>query len=301
VLPGPVLIADKLNNRLVVVDPQGRVRWVFPRPEDLPAGQTFRVPDDAFFSRDGRYIVATQEDQAVISVIDVARRRIIYRYGRPGHPGAGANRVDNPDDALMLPDGQIVTADIKNCRLLVITPPGHRPTRVIGRTTGACLHRPPRRWGSPNGMFPVGGSRFLVTEINGSWVDLVALDGHVYWSVHPPGVGYPSDTNQIAPDRYLTTDYSAPGKVVVFDHRGRRLWSYQGRLDHPSLALPLPNGDVILTDDFNHRVVVVDPRTNRIRWQYGRTGRPGRRAGYLDNPDGLDLVPPHSFLDRVAG
>ena len=66
-LPADVLIADHLNNRLVIVDPQGRIRWSFPRPGDLAQGQTFLVPDDAFFSPDGRYIVATQEDDQVIS------------------------------------------------------------------------------------------------------------------------------------------------------------------------------------------------------------------------------------------
>ena len=74
VLPSDLLIADKLNNRLIVVDPQGRIRWRFPRPGDLAPGQTFKIPDDAFFTPDGRYIVATQEDQSVISVINVAQR-----------------------------------------------------------------------------------------------------------------------------------------------------------------------------------------------------------------------------------
>ena len=88
VLPGPVLIADKLNNRLLIVDPQGHVRWAWPQPGDLAPGQTFAVPDDAFFSPDGRYIIATQEDDYVISVIDVATGKIVWRYGHPGVAGS---------------------------------------------------------------------------------------------------------------------------------------------------------------------------------------------------------------------
>lgn len=38
------------------------------------------------------------------------------------------------------------------------------------------------------------------------------------------------------------------------------------------------------------------PHTNAIVWQYGITGVAGSRPGYLNNPDGLDLVPPHSLL-----
>ena len=55
VLPGDVLIADRSNDRLLVVDPHGRIVWRFPQPgrASLP------LPDDAFFSPDGRRVVVT--------------------------------------------------------------------------------------------------------------------------------------------------------------------------------------------------------------------------------------------------
>jgi hypothetical protein len=300
VLPSALLIVDKFNNRLIVVDPQGRIRWQFPQPGDLTAGQTFLIPDDAFFTPDASYIIATQEDQAVITLIDVAAHRIIYRYGIPGRPGMTANHLSNPDDAMTLPNGYLITADIKNCRLLLIAPGAHQPAHVIGRATTTCRHDPPYRWGSPNGVFPMTNGHYLVTEINGDWVDEIGLNGTIYWSVHPPGLSYPSDSNQIGPDRYLTVDYTQPGQVVIFDHTGRKLWSYRGsgqdRLNHPSLALALPNGDIVLNDDFNHRVIVIDPHTNAIVWQYGSTGVAGSGPGLLNNPDGIDLVPPQSLL-----
>ena len=298
-LPADVLVADHLNNRLVSIDPQGRVRWVFPRPGDLAPGQTFRVPDDAFFSPDGRYIIATQEDDQVISVIDVATSKIVYRYGKPGTPGMGPNRLDNPDDALMMPSGDLIAADIKNCRVIVIAPPAHRPLRVIGQTTSGCGHDPPRHFGSPNGAFPTSSGGYVVTEINGDWADSLGPGGHVRWSVNPPGVLYPSDTNEVYPGRLLTADYSDPGQVVEFTPGGRLLWRIGG-LNQPSLALPMPNGDVLINDDFNHRIIVVNPVNNHIVWQYGHTGIAGRSPGYLNDPDGVDLVPPDSFLIRHA-
>ena len=82
---------------------------------------------------------------------------------------------------------------------------------------------------------------------------------------------------------------------------GRVTWSFGStsgpdRLDRPSLAVRLPNGFIAATDDWNHRVIVVDPRTKAIVWQYGRTGVAGSAAGLLDKPDGLDLLP--SAFDR---
>ena len=96
---------------------------------------------------------------------------------------------------------------------------------------------------------------WLVTEINGDWVDEIGLNGTVYWSTNPPGVQYPSDSNEIGPDRYLTVDYSSPGQIVIFNSAGQALWRFDptgaNALNHPSLALPLPNGDILCNDDSN--------------------------------------------------
>jgi hypothetical protein len=301
VLPGDVLIADRSNSRLLVVDPQGRIVWQFPRAGD---SQTLPLPDDAFFSPDGRQIVVTEEDVDAVSVVDVASRRIVWRYGAINVPGSSANRLAHPDDAMLLPDGSILTADIENCRLLLLRPPALTPARAVGSPVAGCVHNPPTAWGSPNGAFPLAGGGMIVTEINGDWVDMLSPSGRVLWSTHPPGVYYPSDTNEVRPGLYVTVGWESPGILETFDRNGRLHWRYRPRagdppLDHPSLALPLPNGDFLLNDDYNDRVIVVDPRTNRIVWQYGHTGVAGSTPGYLSRPDGVDLAPPAALLTRV--
>jgi DNA-binding beta-propeller fold protein YncE len=300
VLPGDVLVADRSNNRLLVVDPQGRVVWRFPsaRNGSLP------LPDDAFFSPDGRQIVVTEEDVDMVSIVDVASRRIIWRYGSFDAPGSSANRLAHPDDAMMLPDGSILAADIENCRLIVLHPPRQSPVRTAGSPVRGCVHDPPAAWGSPNGAFPLQGGGALVTEINGSWVDALSPRGRLLWATHPPGIYYPSDSNEVRPGLYVTVGWQSPGVLETFDRHGRLHWRYRPRagapqLDHPSLALPLPNGDFLVNDDFNDRVIVIDPRTNRVVWQYGHTGIAGSAPGYLFRPDGVDLVRPSSLLTRV--
>ena len=98
VLPGPILMADEGNNRLIVVDAQGRTLWTWPQPGDLPPGVSFKSPDDAFFTPNGKQIIATEEEYSVVTLIDVASRKILWRYGTPGVPGDGPNQVSNPDD-----------------------------------------------------------------------------------------------------------------------------------------------------------------------------------------------------------
>ena len=295
-LPAPLLIADHMNNRLIIVDPNGRIVWAFAGARPGPG---LPVPDDAFFTPDGRRILVTQEDDQTISLVDVASRRVVWTYGTPGAPGMGPGQLNHPDDAMMTPSGDVVLADIKNCRVILLRPGAAAPARVYGEATNACMHAPPQRWGSPNGAFPTRSGDYLVTEINGDWVDGLTPAGQLSFETHPPGVAYPSDTNEVSPGTYLTADYSSPGQLVEFDRTGRLLWRYApggaGTLNHPSLALPLPNGDVLCNDDFNDRVIVVDPRTNRVVWQYGSLGAAGAGAGYLSDPDGVDLAPPFSL------
>jgi DNA-binding beta-propeller fold protein YncE len=304
VLPGPILIADEDNDRIVLVDPQGRVAWTFPEPGDLRPGETFKAPDDAFYTPDGTHIIVTHEENFTVTLVDPAARRIVWRYGTPGVHGHGPNQLWNPDDAIVLPDGHVLVPDIKNCRILLIAKGAQEPKRIYGadrRPPGGCKHDPPRVFGSPNGAFPMRNGHYLVTEIQGPWISEFDLrTGTVLRSFRPPGVRYPSDTNEVSPGRYITADYSRPGQIVMFNSEGKTLWRYKptgkDALDHPSLALALPNGFVIANDDHNHRVIVVDPNTNKIVWQYGETHRPGRQPGLLNNPDGVDLAPPHSLL-----
>ena len=94
------------------------------------------------------------------------------------------------------------------------------------------------------------------------------------------------------------------GRQTFFGRAGHLVWRFRplgaAALNHPSLALPLPNGDILVNDDYNDRVIVISPKTNRIVWQYGHDGVPGRAPGYLDNPDGVDLAPPDSLLTAHA-
>jgi hypothetical protein len=55
--------------------------------------------------------------------------------------------------------------------------------------------------------------------------------------------------------------------------------------------MALPNGDIAVNDDFRQRVIVIDPRTGRIIWQYGHADQAGSAPGYLNTPDGMDFIP----------
>jgi hypothetical protein len=298
-LPGYLMIADRGNNRILIVNPQRRIVFRYPPG----GGASLFFDDDTFIEPGGRYVISNEEgDQAIVRV-DLARRTSDVLFGVPGTPGADAAHLSEPDDAYMLPDGTVTVADAQNCRILFIR--AHRIVRSYGQA-GACRHDPPRFFGQVNGDTPLPGGGVLVSEIEGNWLDEIGPEGHLAWAVRAP-VSYPSDPQPLPGGRVLLADYANPGRVLIIDHAGRVLWRYgpaQGyaRLDHPSLAMPLPNGDVAVNDDYRDRVVVIDPRTRRIVWQYGHTDMPGTATRYLNTPDGMDFIPatPNGVPDYAA-
>jgi hypothetical protein len=55
----------------------------------------------------------------------------------------------------------------------------------------------------------------------------------------------------------------------------------------------LPSGVFMANDDYNDRMVAIDPRTGALVWQYGVTGKPGTATGRLNIPDGFDVLGPN--------
>jgi hypothetical protein len=291
-LPGYLMIADRNNNRIIVVSPSKRIVWRFPRPGQLRHGQTFAGPDDAFLTPGGRSIITNEEFSDTVARVSLGRHpHIIWQYGHAGAQGSAAGYLAHPDDAYLLRDGLSTVADIINCRVLWID--AHkRIVRAIG-TAGRCAHDPPKALLQPNGDTPLRRGGVLVTEIGG-WVDRFDRRGHLVWSIRTP-TAYPSDAQLLPDGNVLVAGFDTPGRIDILTPHGRVLWSYhrtsgRGALDRPSLAVRLPNGSIAATDDWHHRVVVIDRRTRRIVWQYGKFGVAGSGPDELSKPDGLDLI-----------
>jgi len=280
-LPGYLLIADRDNNRVLIVSPSKRIVWT---------EGNLRGPDDAFFTPRYRSIITNEEFNDTLTEVSLRTKRVLWHYGHARVAGSSPGYLDTPDDAYRLPNGDTTVADIRNCRIVQLARRGE-VRRILG---GSCTHDPPRGFASPNGDTPLPDGGLLVTEISG-WIDRLDARGRLLWSVRSP-VAYPSDAQLLPNGRVLVASFTIPGKIVELTRDGRITWSFgapsgPNELAKPSLAVRLPNGFIAANDDYNERVIVVDPRRNRIVWQYGHTGVAGSAPGYLDKPDGLDLLP----------
>lgn len=281
-----LLIADRDNNRLLIVSPRKRILW---------SRGGLHGPDDAFFTPRGHSIITNEEFNDTLTEVSLRTRKVVWRYGHARVPGSSPGYLNTPDDAYRLSTGDTVVADIRNCRILELSPRG-RIVRVLG---GSCVHDPPHGFASPNGDTPLPDGGLLVTEIGG-WIDRLDRRGKLVWSFRSP-VSYPSDAQLLPGGNVLLSAFTNPGRIVICTPRGRVLWSFgaaRGRneLDKPSLAIRLPSGLIAANDDYNDRVIVIDPRRRRIVWQYGHTGVPSSARGFLDKPDGIDVMPPAAVL-----
>ncbi|MER3410717.1 MAG: hypothetical protein C4306_11715 [Thermoleophilia bacterium] len=280
-LPGYLLVADRDNNRVIVLSPDKRVVW---------QRGGLRQPDDAFFTPGYRSVITNEELDDTLIELALPTGRVLWRYGHPGIPGRSPGYLHAPDDAYRLRSGVTTVADIENCRIVQLRPTGS-VLRVLG---GRCLHDPPRGFASPNGDTPLSDGGLLVTEIGG-WIDRLDRAGRLVWAVRSP-VSYPSDAQLLPNGNILVCGFTSPGRVVELTRHGRIVWSFgatsgTSRLNRPSLAIRLPNGLIAVNDDWRHRVILIDPSTHRIVWQYGHADVPGSAPGFLNKPDGMDFLP----------
>jgi outer membrane protein assembly factor BamB len=281
ILPGYLLVADRNNDRVLLLAPDKRIVWQL---------DGLRQPDDAFFTPGFRSVITNEEFNDTLSEISLATKKTIWTYGHAGVAGSGGGYLDAPDDAYRIGGGITSVADIKNCRIVQL-----RPNRSILRVLGgSCRHDPPNGFASPNGDTPLPDGGLLVTEIGG-WIDRLDRAGKLVWSIRSP-VSYPSDAQLLPNGHLLVSGFTTPGRVIEMTASGRVVWSFGSssgvdRLDRPSLAIRLPNGLVAINDDWRHRVILVDPKTSRIVWQYGHTDVASSSVGYLSKPDGMDFLP----------
>ena len=290
-----LLVADRGNNRLLVLDTSNNIIWRFPSRLAPHDRYGFFFPDDAFFIRHGTEIISNQEEGETIQQIGYPSGKVLWEFGHQRQPGSAPGYLHEPDDAYLLKNGQITVADAQNCRVLVINA-DHTIAHQIG-TPASCIHKPPTSLGSPNGDTPLANGDLLASEVQGSWIDELTPAGKLVWSVKLP-IAYPSDPQQLGRDRYLLADYTIPGEIIEFNRAGRILYRYDvpsgpGMLNQPSLVELLPSGVFMVNDDYRHRMAAIDPKTKALVWEYGIPDHPGTAPGRLRIPDGFDVLAPN--------
>jgi hypothetical protein len=312
-LPANILIADGRANRILEVNVHKQVVWEMTGIQD---------PDDIQVYAPGRLLV-NQENANRVVAIDMATRRITWSYGHLGTPALGPGAaaltgpgyVNNPDDSYMLPNHDVLIDDANNQRVLVVTPAGRivwQYGTIDPRTHLGVPGVIPGYLIGPNDAVPQADGNVLITNVgndavaNSHSVEEVTPSGRILWRMALP-LQYPSDALKLPGGSLLVADWVKPGRIYLFGPQGHVRWLYaptgSQALNHPSSAQLLENGDVLICDDHNDRIVVVQPTgptSGRIVWQYGQTGVPGTGPGHLDDASGVITVTPSLSPEGTA-
>ena len=111
-LPGDMLIADRGNDRLLIVSPTKKILWSMKIGNGSgPHNANSLGADDAFLTPDHQHIIINEESNNTIDIIDIATKKIVWSYGHPGVAGSAKGYLNTPDDAYEFPNGIVTVAD----------------------------------------------------------------------------------------------------------------------------------------------------------------------------------------------
>ncbi len=126
-LPG---CSDPVNgcpdNRVFIVDQGGGIVWQYGQAGVAGAGANqLNTPVQAAILADfpkhrGTHVIIADQGNARIIVVNL-RHEIVWQYGTTMVPGIGANQLNNPNSAELLPNGHVLIADENNNRVIEVT------------------------------------------------------------------------------------------------------------------------------------------------------------------------------------
>jgi hypothetical protein len=292
--PGNVLISDQFNNRVVEVAPDGHIVWTFgsgnptlcnPGPgaiiglndaERLSGGLTLlagtgipagsqSLPKGCV---DNRVIVVNQQGQ------------IVWQYGQAGVTGSGQNELNTPVFAIQLPSHNIMIVDQGNNRVIEVDRNSKQVVWSYGPKSGAGALN------NPNSAEWLSNDHILIGDENNNRVIEIARDGTIVWS-YTQGLSGAAFASRLPNGDTLITD-SSHSRVIEVTPKKQIVFEYFTNTDSASNSAPLPtnavqlaNGGISIADQFNHRVLIVDPL---MEFQYGMVNVPGNGPGQLNGP-----------------
>jgi outer membrane protein assembly factor BamB len=292
--PGNLLISDQFNNRVIEVAPDGHIVWTFgsgnptlcnPGPgtiiglndaERLSGGLTLLagtgIPSgSASYSKgcvDNRVIVVDQQG------------KIVWQYGQAGVTGSGPNQLNVPVFAIQLPSRNIMIVDQANNRVIEVDRVSKQVVWSYGPKSA------PGALNNPNSAELLPNGHILIGDENNNRVIEIARDGTIVWQYNQ-GLSGAAFASRLPNGDTLITD-SSHSRVIEVTPNKKVVFEYFTNSDSSSNSAPLPtnavqlaDGEIVIADQFNHRVLVVDPK---MEFQYGMVNVAGNAVGQLNGP-----------------
>lgn len=291
---GNILLSDQFNNRVVEVARDGHIVWTFgsgnptlcnPGPgtviglndaERLSGGLTLTVgtgipAGSQSYPKgcvDNRVIVVNQQGS------------IVWQYGQAGVTGAGPNELNTPVFAVQLPSRNILVVDQGNNRVIEIDRASKQIVWSYGPKSGSGALN------NPNSAELLPNDHILIGDENNNRVIEITRDGTIVWE-YSQGLSGAAFASRLPNGDTLITD-SSHSRILEVTPNKKVIFEYFTNTDAGSNSAPLPtnavqlaHGEIIIADQFNNRVMIVNPAT---MFQYGVINVTGNSPGQLNGP-----------------
>lgn len=316
--PGNILITDQFNNRVIEIDTAGNIVWQYPlvgaSPDNIGPGPTIVGTNDAervggltLMAGTGIPAGVAQASQKCLESGCVDNRvllvnhagHIVWQYGEFGVAGCGPNQLNVPVQNTFLPNGNVLITDQSNERIIEVKPSGRSGGAIVwwfGQDNSSCNGA--SQLNNPNAAELLANGNILISdENNGRAIEVthtlpstivpnatftgaggIAFSGVAFASRLPNGHTLITDSNN---SRIVETEACADGlSCTIFWQFNTNTPGSNPNGAFPTRAVRLANGNTLISDQFNDRVIEVDMSLNSgasgvIVRSYGTINQPG--------------------------
>jgi len=296
--PGNILIADQFNNRVIEVDPAGNILWSFGLGPNDFSPQSIIGCNDAQRVGPLTLMAGTGTPPGVIPqapngavdnrvILVDERGSIVWQYGQFGQIGSGPNLLSTPVQNTFLPNFHVLITDQGNNRIIEV----NLRKQIVWQYPGSNTN-PSDQLNSPNSAELLENGHILIAdENNNRAIEVTRADQIVKTYTAGGTLGACAFASRLDNGHTLLTD-TGHALAVEVDANDNVVWQFATGTDPKSVAAPLPtravrlhNGDTLISDQFNNRVIRVSP-AGQIVTSYGLPLAGGTTIG---NNVGYDL------------
>lgn len=292
--PGNVLISDQFNNRVVEVARDGHIVWTFGSgnptlcnpglgtiiglndAERLSGGLTLTV-GTGIPSGSASYPKGCADNRVI--VVD-QQGKIVWQYGQAGVTGSGPNELNTPVFAIQLPNRNIMVVDQANNRVIEIDRNSKQIVWSYGPKSGSGALN------NPNSAELLPNDHILIGDENNNRVIEITRSGTIVWE-YKQGLSAAAFASRLPNGDTLITD-SAHSRILEVTPNKQVVFEYFTNTDTGSNSAPLPtnavqlaNGSIGIADQFNNRVLIINPK---VDFQYGTINVTGNGPNQLNGP-----------------
>jgi hypothetical protein len=296
--PGNILISDQFNNRVIETDTAGNIIWSFGLgPHDFSARSIIgvndaqRVGEFTLMAGTGTPADVIPEapdgvpDNRVILVDPFGK--IVWQYGQFGQAGSGPNLLDTPVQCTWLPNAHVLITDQANNRIIEV----NLKKQIVWQYPGSNTSDADQLNGPNSAELLENGHILIADQGNNRAIEVTRGDKIVRTFTAGDTVDTVAFASRLKNGHTLLTS-AGTFRIVEVDANDNVVWDYFTDTDPFSVPAPLPtrairlhNGDTLISDQFNNRVI----RVNKAKDIVASYGLPLAGGDPIGNNVGYDL------------